>query len=534
MPSGTQDSYLVQRANTWHYRRRVPADVQAVVGVKWWKKSLKTSSQREAESKARKLGSVHDLLIAQVRGLSLPDKRAALEEVIGIARDELIADPSDEAAKGIYTRAVEAAEKIKRAMLAAAEQRLDTLPEVERDAVKAIGGIEAFFQQATGDVVAFQNDKLDYDIKAAFGRVTPRKADEVTAVLTARARHVAKDRNILEKLGLDAGAAAEDTPDNPLIMSAMEAWFKDRAQGHYAVKRHRISINRFIGLHGNVPVASVTKAMCRDYVEAIRNLPDHRRLPAEMRGGLVDPGTDIPRVSAPTVERHLSSLKALMKFCVERDWIAVNPATGLKGPPDTRKKADKRRPFTRAERNQLLARTIEEYGDSGDMTWLVKLGAYTGARLEELAQLARTNVRQVEGAWVIEIDDLDGRHVKSGSSVRMVPLHKAIRDDFVAWAHSGAGTRVFTSFEADKHGRFANAVSGDFARLMDRAGLEDRSLVFHSLRHTLKREMSNARVDPDVRRALLGHTGKDAHDGYAGHSLEALAAELDRMGALFD
>ena len=82
-------------------------------------------------------------------------------------------------------------------------------------------------------------------------------------------------------------------------------------------------------------------------------------------------------------------------------------------------------------------------------------------------------------------------------------------------------------------GRYANKVSGDFARLMDRAGLSDPRLTFHSLRHTLKREMSNAGIDPDVRRAVLGHSPKDAHDGYAGASLWAVSRELAKLPALF-
>ena len=146
------------------------------------------------------------------------------------------------------------------------------------------------------------------------------------------------------------------------------------------------------------------------------------------------------------------------------------------------------------------------------MTWFVRIAAYTGARAEELAQLARSNVRPVDGVWVIEVDDLDGRNVNTTDSVKQVPLHPAIRDAFVAWVQSGQGARVFASLRMDKDGRFANNVSGDFARLMDRAGLPDPRLTLHSLRHTLKREMSNARLDPDVRRIILGHAPADAHD----------------------
>ena len=157
-----------------------------------------------------------------------------------------------------------------------------------------------------------------------------------------------------------------------------------------------------------------------------------------------------------------------------------------------------------------------------------------GARAEELAQLARHNVRQVDGVWIIEVDDLDGRNVKTVDSVKQVPLHPAIRDAFVAWVQASTKPRVFASLRMDKHGRFVQHVSNQFARLMDRAGLSDPRLTLHSLRHTLKREMSNARLDPDVRRIILGHAPKDAHDRYAGPSLAAVAEELARLPPLFD
>jgi integrase len=256
-------------------------------------------------------------------------------------------------------------------------------------------------------------------------------------------------------------------------------------------------------------------------------------LPARQRGGLADPGNDIPRIAAPTVERHLISIKAFLTFCLEQEWVQFNAATGLRVARDDRPKAARRRPFSRAELTQLVARAELEYGTEGDMTWLIKLAAYTGARLEELAQLSRANIRELDGVWVVEFDDLDGRHLKNFSSVKVVPLHRAIREPFTAFVSKNSGQRVFSSFKPDKDGRFANKISSDFARLMDRAGLPDPRLVFHSLRHTLKREMSNARVDPDMRREIIGHAPRSAHDSYAGASLPALEQELNKVTPLF-
>ena len=550
----TGGQYLVSRNGVFHYRRRVPADIEPHVGLKWWKQSLRTSVQRDAEAGAREIAVKHDGLIAGLRGLPAAERYTALLETLEGAREGIAAateadrwrldKPHNPRRKPVSARAghdahqlfdaaSSVAAKLKRVMLAAAEQRLDTLPAAEREAVRQIGGVEAFYERITRASQTLEASRNAIMFRKALGGGN-QADDEHEAALQVRARRVAKDHQTLVKLALATDDGEFEEPKNPRIKSAMEQWFAERKQGHDAVKRHRVSINRFVSLHGNVPVREITKQMVRDYLKAIENLADHRKVPASQRGGLFDPGADVPRVAAPTVERHLISIKALLTFCIEQDWLTASAATGLRAPKDTRPKASKRRSFTREERNKLLAHTTAEYGPNGDMFWLVKLGAYTGCRLEELAQLARSNVRQIDGVWAVDIDDLDGRHVKTGDSVKTIPLHPAIRDDFIAWVRSGTGQRVFSTFVADDNGRYASEVSGYFARLMDRAGLTDPRLVFHSLRHTLKREMSNARIDPDVRRVIMGHAPTDAHDGYDGHSLEAVASEFSRLPPMFD
>lgn len=526
MAYGVLDSYLVKRGRTYHYRRRVPADVQAYVGLKWWKKSLKTGSEDEAKKRARHLADQHEDTIATARGATPAARHAWLTDV---SADAAIMGEG----RAAHAAASEA-DRVKALAIDAAGSRLTTLSVAERQGIREMGGLEAFYARTERALFDLEHERIRLLFGRNLGQLSAREGDAREAVLQAMAPHIAKDQHTLVKLGLASPESSSwEAPENPRVNTAMEKWFVERKQGPTAVKRHRIAIRRFVEMHGNVPVHDITKPMVRDFLKRIETLPDHRKLATDQRGGLADPGVDIPRVAAPTVERHLISIKALLKFCIEQDWLTVNVATGLKGPKDTRPKASRRRPLTRAERNQLLARAVAECGENGDMTWLIRLAAYTGARLEELAQLARTNVREIDGTQVIEVDDLDGRRVKTASSVKEIPLHPAIRDGFLAWVRSGNGRYVFASFRQDR-GDYVNRLSGDFGRLMDRAGLSDPRLVFHSLRHTLKREMSNADIDPDVRRTILGHAPKDAHDGYAGHSLEALAEEFARLPALFD
>lgn len=539
MANGVLDSYIVKRNGTYHYRRRVPVDVQPYVGLKWWKKSLKTASDREAKERARLLAHRDDQTIAVARGAPSALRQEWLSDVAADATIELHDATAAKLPLSVQlsagkraAAAADAAAMLRRTMLVAAQARLASLPSTEREAVAKAGGIEALLVRTVRDADELELEHIRLLLARETGSMAVREADARHAVLQSQAPYIIKDQASLIKLGLMTEGLEE--PDNPRINTALEKWLAERKQGIYAVKRHRVAIRRLVEMHGNVPVRAISKTMVRDYVKRIETLPDHRKLPSHMRGGLADPGDDVRRVAAPTVERHLASVKALLNFCISQDWLTTNVTTGLEVPKDTRPKASKRRSFTREERNKLLARAIEEGGENGDMTWLIKLVAYTGCRLEELAQLARINVREIDGVWVIEIDDLDGRNVKTTDSVKQIPLHPAIRDDFVEWVQTGKDPRVFPSFVRDRDGRFANKLSGDFARLMDRAGLTDPRLVFHSLRHTLKREMSNARLDPDVRRIVLGHAPRDAHDGYDGHSLAAVADELARLPRLFE
>lgn len=546
-------SYLVLRNRTYHYRRRVPGDVQAIIGQRFWKQSLKTASLRDAEIRARALGAQHDRVIKGLRDLPEIEKltlrrdileQRRLEAVLKITRAEKAkrwgaTKTHKAAARAFHNQHVDAQQALQTALetaLKGAPKMLNDLEalEIEREdepvllaALKDLPLADDYPQhlKTMHALVSRELAKLPAREKK---RILEEKEDQA-ALRPARERRL---RDALKPLAT-AGVKlpVRDDPNNPLIETAVELWFDARKQGATAINRHRVAVRRFVELFGNVPVREITRKTVGEYIDEITNLADHRKLPTDQRGGLANV-EGLPRVSAKTVERHLVTIKAFLTFCKGKGWVAENVASGTTPPKDTRPRANKRRSFTQEERQTILAQSVEENGENGDMTWLIRLAAYTGGRLEELAQLAQKNVRKVDGVWVIEIDDLDGRSVKSASSVRQVPLHPAIRDQFVQWVTRGRGKRVFMSFKAE-HGRYANRLSGHFARLMDRAGLSDPRLVFHSWRHGLKRAMSDARVDVDARRAILGHAAKDTHGEYEGHSLKALADELARVPVLF-
>ena len=528
------------------YRRRVPQDIQVLVGTTQWKISLKTAQMREAEQKARALGAEHDQLILELRSMKLGEKFEALEQIEGIEQDEarqIFEMPNGEGrllgTKEAHAKlqgrrgllAGKEASATRNRMLDAAAHALKKLPIGDQEIVRRAGGLRQFLAESEEQMRALHALRVQL-VADRLASSSETKLEEQEAVIEVRERREAKRSRILEELGLNSRRHSHDDVSGRRIDCAMEEWFATRKQDPSTVKRHQVSLNRFMQMFGNTSVSAITKQMVRDYVAKLETVPDNRLLPSSKRGKLADV-EGAPRISASTVNRHLISIKAFLTFCVEQDWITNNAATGVRPPKDLRAKSSKRRTFTRDERRKLLLRAVEEDTGNSDMPWFIRLGAYTGARLQELAQLSIADVRQIDGVWILDINDLEDRKLKTAESVKQIPIHPAIRDDFLAWVETRAGPRVFQTFVADNHGRFSKQVSGQFARLMDRAGLRDERLVFHSLRHTLKQEMSNASVDPDVRRAILGHAPRDAHDRYAGPSLETVFREFAKMPRLF-
>ncbi len=531
MASKPSASYLQERNGWFHYRRRVPHDVSLVIAVETWKKSLKTKSQREAEVACRALAVEHDRIITRVRQLSdLECYNALLRR-----RDHFYETPHDQKVADQANQAGDAAFDTFEKLIKNAEKRLYLLPVDVRDAIQNAGGLENYYQNFQSARASYHTDQISIPLQTEFGNLSSEQGEILEAPLKVRAKHLAQREQHLEKLGLlNCIETQENDPDNPRIKTATAQWFEDRKQNAITQNRHTTAINRFVEKFGNVPVQGVTKEMCRTYIKTIEALPDSRSMPSKLRGRLHDPDPSLAHIAPSTVGRHLSSIKALFGYCIARSWLISNPATGIRIASGQRPKSQRRRSFTIEERTILLQRASLEYGPTSDVAWFIRLTAYTGARLEELAQLAKDNVIQCEGIWCIEINDKDGRHVKNESSIRHVPIHSDICTEFLAWLKDQPGPLIFDFVKRDSIGRFANNASGFFARLMDRAGLTDKTLVFHSFRHTLKTEMNRSGIDSDVRRLILGHGAKDPHDRYGEYPISSLAKEFEKLSPMFN
>ena len=307
----------------------------------------------------------------------------------------------------------------------------------------------------------------------------------------------------------------------------------------------------FVDNFGNIPVSEITRAQVLQYRDICARRPDTRRLPYSLRERPLTASelqaNRVQVITPETVNRYLNSISAMLKWC--RSNVAEfsdNVAAGIVAAKSKRKRI---RSFKPDELRRVLAAAATNFDDSRgshrarkrDLQWLIYLACYSGCRLEELCQLARDNIRQVNGIWVLDINDGDGRKLKNEYSRRLVPIHPVlINRGFLQYANdeNGIGRRVFPSLRLVKTVQgsgYGNPVSSAFGRFLDKIGLTDPTLNFHSFRHTFIEAMRNAEMPYSVELALAGHLDKHnpVHGRYgAGAKVGVLAKWIEKIDPL--
>lgn len=254
--------------------------------------------------------------------------------------------------------------------------------------------------------------------------------------------------------------------------------------------------------------------------------------------------------SPANINQYLTVLRALLGFAHRNGLIDANPATGIHISETTRAK-EKRLPFSVDALQVIFSGPVHAEGHrpkggGGEASyWLPLLALYSGARIEELAQLHPDDVveeayRDADGndgsAWVISITDRgEGQSLKNASSRRRVPVHEdLIRLGFIkhvlAMKTEGRG-RIFWRLRPDSHGSESGNFSKWFGRyLRTELKITDERMVFHSFRHCFKEYAREAEISSEVHNALSGHSAGDTAENYGSESypIRPLVAAMRR------
>ena len=244
-------------------------------------------------------------------------------------------------------------------------------------------------------------------------------------------------------------------------------------------------------------------------------------------------------LSVSTVTKHLSALKSLLQYSVDNDLLTTNVASGVRV-RGAKVSAAARLPYSIEELNIIFSSPIYTEGKrpragAGEASyWIPLIGLYTGARMEEIGQLTRDDIRQNGDVWYFHIsNESEESSVKNKGSNRDVPIHpELIRLGFIEYAQRHpSGSSIFPGLRRVKGRQLTHNYSkwwGNWCRL--ELGITDRRKVFHSFRHAFKDACRNSDIPLDVHDAFTGHVGSSVGSTYGvGHSVKTLGDAMGRV-----
>lgn len=529
--------YRRGESSFWWFRRRVPQDLLTHYHPrKELAHSLETTDYRTACQKARLEYVRLDQEFAEARRKltakpleTLP--KVEVQRIAALIRHDMLAEDEDTRVAGRG---------------AAYFERLEEGLDVQRDVFNL-----ALLQNDTSKVSGLLEDYQER-LGLRLEPTSPAYRELAYAVLQAVAKTTEelwqRNQGRLVETPAHPGLfrpQAQAAPDGGLTFSGLFEKWEAEKRGNLpetTLKDFGVYIRRFIELHGDLPLALITKAHVRDYKDAMLKLPSVIRLPHKFRGltvpellELAEKRPELERLSARTVnDKALGAVGAVLNWGEDNGYLESNPARRVKVSQGVRSKAHG--PYTVEDLNLIFRFPVFTQGErprggGGEAAkWLPLLALFTGARLQELGRLQVEDVRE---EWGVLFFDLTTAGTKTESAKRHVPVHpELIRLGFLTYLEArkkAGGGPLFPALKSDQASP-TEGWSKWWGRYARKHGITDKRKVFHSFRHLVKDGFRNNGVERTLADVLQGHAvpgvGQDYGDG---HSLKVKAEALAKL-----
>ena len=250
-------------------------------------------------------------------------------------------------------------------------------------------------------------------------------------------------------------------------------------------------------------------------------------------------------LSAKTVnDIYLSTVRSLFAWAHENERLPENVAATVKQPKPRRVKT-REVGYTDAEAAVVLsaARHYQPHADERGRVretpqsvaakqWAPLICAFTGARISEITQLRKEDVRKDGDRWTLRITP-DAGTVKAGG-FRDVPLHNQIvSEGFLAFVAARSDGPLFhNATDPARYAAKAQRMSNQIADWLREAKLTPEGLQpNHAWRHRFKTQARDLGADPRIVDAIQGHAGRTAGDNYGDVSITAKLRVIDALPA---
>jgi integrase len=332
------------------------------------------------------------------------------------------------------------------------------------------------------------------------------------------------------------------------LRAAFAGWKKQRERSSGTVTEYERATELFIQLHGNLPVATITRDHARRFREALQDIPRSRSkelaemiLPQLVEWRRAHP--DARTITSRTVNKQFGGVQAIVNWARDNgmipDHLWSDPFSNMR----VEEEDPEGGPFEPNELRMFFASPVFTAGErpkagKGDVAfWLPLLALFTGARRSELTMLKASDVSKDEttGQWAVAIyaDRSIGKKLKTTGSARTIPVHpELVRLGFMGFVETTrkAGDWLFPAVSSAKG---IKAWTKWFGRYLDNLGITDERKGLHSLRHNFKDALRGGGVHEDLSDALTGHSVATVGRSYgarARHAKQRHKVIIDRFG----
>ena len=218
------------------------------------------------------------------------------------------------------------------------------------------------------------------------------------------------------------------------------------------------------------------------------------------------------KITAKTINEHIASFRRFFDWA-ERHGHAPHKLFESMKVPRARDARTERKPFSKEQTRLIFYElTTKPAGlvRSDSHKWGALLGLFTGARLNEICQLEIADIKQEDGIWFLNITDEgdSNKRLKAHASKRKVPLHsELLRLGFLNfYSCRRKGQRLFPDYSYNPNGGYGRNLGRWYNEsFLPKLGMKERSLVFHSLRHTMVTRLGQAGVPEPILQCIVGH-----------------------------
>ena len=284
------------------------------------------------------------------------------------------------------------------------------------------------------------------------------------------------------------------------LRDVLDLWTNDeRTRPAKTIQKAAQAVSHFEALTDNPSLGTLNKAMGAEFRRAL--------LASRTAAGLP--------ISDKTASDRLSWVQILLNFEASRyGRIAANPWKGL---TIKVKKSVTREEWKDADACKLFALPLfqkyvlptEKNAGSDAAYWLPIIGAFTGARITEIAQLLVSDIQHEDGHWFIRFAVTEKwQSLKRDSSTRTIPMHSELMrlglTDYAKDTFERGESRLFPAVVVSELNNAGGGPSKWFSTLKIGTGFGPGN-TFHGWRNTIETKLHRAREGQVFIDKYLGH-----------------------------